>query len=95
MLLIHGVIFGTQLFDIVKLSEATNTSDSNYVQSATIDEHGHSTHIDATRSNPNINTISNAQQCLAYSDDMVKLIVNTLRLCQQTMQQLAYNRQNT
>jgi hypothetical protein len=75
----------------------TNTTDCNCVESATITEHGTSNHIDATRSNPNINTSSSAHQFYASSDDMDKLIVNTLQLCQQTMQQLgnSNNRQNT
>jgi hypothetical protein len=67
----------------------TNTTDRNCVESATITEHGPSNHIDASRSNPNINTSSSTHQFHASSDDMGKLIVNTLQLCQRTMQQLA------
>ena len=59
-----------------------NTTDRNCVESATITEHGTSNHIDATRSNPNINTRSSAHQVYASSDDMGKLIVNTLQLFQ-------------
>ena len=62
----------------------TNTTDRNCVESATITEHGTSNHIDATRSNPNINTSSSAQQFYASSDDIGKLIVNTLQLYMST-----------
>jgi hypothetical protein len=74
-----------------------NTTDRNCVESATITEYGPSNHIDASRSNPNINTSSSMHQFHASCDDMGKLIVNTLQLCQRTMQQLANsnNRQNT
>jgi len=58
----------------------TNTTDHNCVECATITEHGPSNHIDATRSNPNINTSGSTHQFHAFSDDMDKLIVNTLQL---------------
>ena len=75
----------------------TSTTERNCVESATITEHGPSNHINATRDNPNINASNSAHQFHASSDDMGKLIANTLQLCQQTMQQLANsnNRQNT
>ena len=62
----------------------TNTTDHSCVESATITEHGTGNHIDATRSNPNINTSSSAHQFYASSDDMGKLIVNTLQLYMST-----------
>ena len=62
----------------------THTTDRNCVESASITEHGTSNHIDDTRSNPNINTSSNAHQFYASSDDMGKLIVNTLQLYMST-----------
>lgn len=58
----------------------TNTTDPNCVESVTITEHGPRNHIDASRSNPNINTSSSTHQFHASSDDMGKLIVNTLQL---------------
>jgi hypothetical protein len=61
-----------------------NTTDRNCVESAAITEHGTSNHIDAMRSNPNINTSSSAHQFYASSDDMGKLIVNTLQLYMST-----------
>ena len=75
----------------------TKTTERNCLESATIIEHGPRNHIDASRNSPNINTSSSTHQFHTSSDDMGKLIVNTLQLCQRTMQQLANsnNRQNT
>jgi len=80
----------------VRGTDLTNTTDRNFVESETVTEQGQRNHIDATRSNSN-KTSSSAHQFDASSDDMGKLIVNTLQLCQQTMQQLSNsnNRQNT
>jgi hypothetical protein len=59
-----------------------NTTDRNCVESETITDHGPSNHIDATQSNPNINTSSSAHQFHASSNEIGKLMANTLQLCQ-------------
>ena len=76
----------------VRGTDLTSTTDRNCVESATVTEHGPSNHIDATRSNSN-NTSSSAHHFDASFDDIGKLIVNTLQLCQQLAN--SNNRQST